>query len=388
MPVRSLPHSNDPTHLLRALLRECTYLPDPASRPILTRSVLSRFREYHPPRDAHETAAKEKKKSKYPPSPERKAKITTAARRALSLLIRANQGDVKPLLKVLLFTYGRQGKRRRELISDLASRPDVARDDEHDVGGGRASWRAPRLDRDVNLEAWPAMPGRLAALIRSQADQELPHLSRTVLKTDKPRIPKHNAWMRPLPKRRVKNLQWDFYSKTLDRVMPPLPEEEWARLRDLANGTQKWDGPVPRRKRPDDDDDDERRTSLLDERIFGAPLDKQRYRLTDSEPHHLTARFMRRLWQKVFTQCPRIRWGGQGKGWEVEWGMNTLNRRRFRTANMDEVMSLFGETEDESTVDHPRSRQYKDDSNDLESSVLNVEPQDGRPRLQPSSSIV
>lgn len=385
MSIRYLPSSNNPIHLLRALLRECTYLPDPASRPILTHYIAARFRDYHSPRNDEEA-----KRSKYPPSPARKSKIITAARRGLSLLIRANQGDVKPLLKVLLFTYGRAGKRRRELISDLAG-PDVSPDDNDEGRRRRPQWRVPDAHRTVDMKDWPARSERLVVLMQSQIEQQLPHLARASLKKDAPQIPTHNAWMRPLPKKRERNLRWRFYSVSLDKVMPPLPEVEWLRLRDLANGTRKWDGPVPRRRSirsPDDGDDDEGGMSLLNEHLFTAPLDKQRYRLTDdNKPHHLTARFMRRLWGRVFIQCPRMIWEGQGKGWRVEWGMDELNSRKIRTANRDE-MALFDDLEDGSTVDRPISQPDEDDSNDGQSSMVDVESADERrPLLRPDDTL-
>lgn len=35
-------------HIFRALLRQCTYLPDPAARQYMHRHIVSRFRDYHP----------------------------------------------------------------------------------------------------------------------------------------------------------------------------------------------------------------------------------------------------------------------------------------------------------------------------------------------------
>ncbi|KAI9793253.1 MAG: hypothetical protein M1816_000674 [Peltula sp. TS41687] len=372
MATRTLPPTNNPIHLLRALLRECTYLPDPASRPLLTRYILSRFHEYHPP--AATSASSKPKKNKYPPSPARQTSILTSARRGLSQLKRANEGDTKPLLKVLLFTYGRLGKRRRELMDELTARP-------YGALAEHGPWRAPPPHRDSNMEAWPEMQGRLAALIASQAAQELPRLERTVLTTAEPQVPRLNAWGRPLPKKRERNLRWEFYADTLDRVMPPLPEEEWARLRDLSNGRLAWEGVVKRRRRVEEEDANGRGGRALTERLFEAPLDKLRYRLVEGDPHRLTGRFMRRLWGKVFMQCPRVRWGGEGKGWEVVWGMDELDSRKVRTVSRDELMNLLGEVEDESTAG-PSTSAQQDESL---STIVQVESQEGSRPLDSST---
>src|SRR3954447_19308555 len=98
-------------HLLRHLLREATYLPDPVAREYIHRHILRRFRDYYqnPLYEGHVE----------PPHNKRLKSVRENARRALSLLIRANMGQYESLQRVLFLAYGRIGRRRHELLSEL-----------------------------------------------------------------------------------------------------------------------------------------------------------------------------------------------------------------------------------------------------------------------------
>lgn len=319
--IEYLPLSNEPLHLLRALLRECTYLPDATSRHVIAKHVLSRFRDYPAPRPGHADPVLTR---------ERRAKIIVDARRGLSLLIRANDGILKPLLRTLLFTYGRIGKPRRELVVDLI-RSDRPTDEK-----GIISLRR-RGQSLKDLTQWPPMPGRLTALMESQASQKPRSLTRPTLRSTSPKIPELNIWLRPLPKKRERNMRYRFYSTSLHRILPPLAEAEWLRLRDLVLGKTAWSGSKPRRKRPILKGTEE---TLLTKEFLSSQLGQRKKIKRDSRPHNITPRAMRRLWGQVFAQCPVMRWdSGEGK-WQIEWGKASYAVERFKERRI-ESGSLF-----------------------------------------------
>ena len=328
-----------PRHLFRALLRQCTYLPDPAARRWLQEYVVLRFRKYcpRPPIPPELTARLGQEAS-------RKLLIKRALK-GLRFLERANDGHPMHLGKILAMTYGRVGKRRRQLVAQLTleNPPIESTTTIHDQG--------------------PVLGNQLKALVTAQMKN--PDKS---LKGDKlclkPRIPEINTWGRPMPLNRVRNLKSEWYAEILDVIMPPLPEEEWNRLRGLASGRISWDGPVPRRKKVSKTGEDIISSNEQNEwRIDGGQIctsrksgDSATYihpvgehddtslpagtpadnpistsesrqhwkeeptRRLKTNPHELTPRFMRRRWAEVFAICPAMTWDSVQNNWIVKWG--------------------------------------------------------------------
>ncbi|MCJ1392615.1 hypothetical protein MMC18_005485 [Xylographa bjoerkii] len=280
-------------HILRALLRECTYLPDPAARTYWHARIVSRFREYCPRKTTLPWWER-------PPGPKRKVKIAYEAQRVtlfhqarklLSILTRANAGHPDPLEKVLAHTYGRAGKRRHELLVAL-EKLDVPSD--QDVVKQLAMSLANKHDSgQIGL-----LPHTVELVVKAQRAQREVRLSRMPMKTLQPDIPKVSSWGRPFPVNRARNVEKKWRAKAMDSVLPPLPQNEWERLRDLASGKLKWGGVVPRRGKD----------LWTPERVNG------------ENPHKLTARYMRRLWVKIFVQCPIIIWDTKAGAWVVHWG--------------------------------------------------------------------
>src|SRR5262249_20872833 len=110
------PFLTNPLHIYRALLRECTYLPDPIARDYLRKHVISSFRAYIPSRPPKPPNAKPNLLT-----PERKTRALRRARHGLYTLQRANVGHTKSLLRVLCLSYGQTGARRHELLKPLLS---------------------------------------------------------------------------------------------------------------------------------------------------------------------------------------------------------------------------------------------------------------------------
>lgn len=351
MPARRVPHPvvDNALHIYRALLRECTYLPDPAARQSVARHTALRFRHRRllDPTDAGKSIAK--------------------ARRALSLLVRANHGQAEVLLKVLQFAYARRGRPRRELVRQLQlpSVLDIPADDA-ELRAVAASTRAPTLDRlrisssvlqghgsspryvaadhtsavraipsraavpkGRSLAGWPPVSDRLNALVHSQRKQRQSATRQAFPKMDL--VVGLNSWGRPMPKVREKNARWKLYRDTLDSVLPPLPEKEWCRLRDLSLGRRRWEGPIARRAREDRYADGSDPT-LLTPGFLQAPLGRQRHLIRfRGRSSKITEKLMQKLWGLIFAECPVMRWDADQGSWQVEWGRLPLKLRPATT---------------------------------------------------------
>lgn len=286
-------------HVFRALLRQCTYLPDPAARQHLHQHVVSRFRDYHPRSTLPFSSRRHKSAALVQ---QRLPSLLRTARKGLVFLCRANDGHMRHLGKILEMTYGRVGRRRHQLLAELKI-PDIPVDQA----------AVEKLSEPGN-QAVPRPSQRLMALVTSQARRRLTHFSRPNTPRLEPEIPEKNSWGRPMPIKRVRNFKRRWYAETLDRIMPPLPEAEWDKLRLQASGQLPWKGPVARRKWAGDPVDDWPR------RLVG---ERPKYYSNGrfSNPHKITSRYMRRLWEKISAQCPLMKRNtARMSGWDVLWG--------------------------------------------------------------------
>lgn len=414
MPALPTTDASGARHLLRALLRECTYLPDPAARIYVHRHVLRRFREYHPPQGKHRDHKDHLENPAF--SPQRIRGALKNAWKGLNFLRRVNEGEVAPLQQLLLLTYGRTGRRRHELmetllIPDAVSESEAVRlwqaevaatldPSETITGIPKAVAEAPRRNGKPHKYEISQRYSRLRALLESQRRYARPvELRRAKLKLTYLEVPLTNIWMRPFPRKRERNMVRKWYASILDKVFPPLPEDEWERLRDLVSGVRKWHG--FKRRRPGVPSHmssydvaklanvggiaGERflslacREHLLPENGSKADMlfrlsttASSRFQPADQwlaegptnpgvlasllqdelETKHLpkklpgrrraqniTSRLMRRLWAKIFSQCPVLRWNEDKQNWVVEWGSWEHLQKAPSTASHD--TSLF-----------------------------------------------
>ena len=284
-------------HVFRALLRQCTYLPDPAARRYMHQHILSRFRDYHPRSTLPFSSRRHKSTAIVH---QRLPSLLRAARKGLVVLRRANDGHIPYLGKILEMTYGRVGKRRHQLLYTLKI-PDAPVDQA----------AIERLSEPGNQDV-PHPSERLMAMVKSQAKRRSSYLSRRNYAEVKLEIPEKNSWGRPMPIKRVRNFKRRWYAETLDRIMPPLPEAEWENLRMRASGQSPWEGPIARRKWVGGPDD-KGQSHVVGEHV--------RINTKHSNPHKITARYMRRLWANIFAQCPVMKPdGARNSAWEVLWG--------------------------------------------------------------------
>ncbi|KAI9833923.1 MAG: hypothetical protein M1819_003432 [Sarea resinae] len=281
------PQRRDPKHLYRHLLREVSYLPDSASRTYFHEYVRSRFRKTaNEPSLPHDHVQGQIQK----------------ARKGLSVLKRANAGALKPFTKVLLHTYGRAGKRRQQMLRQLL-RPDTP-----DIPSDEDELKALR-QRVANGEDL-GLSSKFVAIMRSLHKNPSIQMPRPSIRMTEPRLPELNSWHRPLPQKRKKNLVKAWFATTMDRMMPPLSEEEYNRLRELAYGQRRWEGQPKRRARP--------RAEV------GIAAQDSKFCDRKDGPHNITSRFMRRQWRNIFNMCPLAQWDPAKKKWLIKWGAHDV----------------------------------------------------------------
>jgi hypothetical protein len=282
-------------HLFRALLRAASYLPDEFARTYIHNHIIHRFR----------TASK----------------ITPArlqdARGDLNVLQRASMGEIKPLTKVMHLSYGRTGRRRRELIVALL-RADAKPMQETDPSA------APPVFKEGHTAESPPSPRPVFdTFLQSQSLNHPPDTSRVKIRHLQPQIPKENIWGRPVALKRQRGLRHKWWSETLNKLLPPLPELEWNRLKDLATGVIPFEGPPPRRSTrlsPKRKPREVLELSSLKNPIRHAVRHSLDNRQKTMHQHEINARFMRRIWANVWNLTPKMSYDGESIEWIVTWG--------------------------------------------------------------------
>ena len=313
-------------HLYRALLRESTYLPDPQARTYLWSHIVNRFQE-----------SKNKKVSN---TKERQAQSIQNARQSLGVLQDANNGKVFALRKVLFYSYGRRGKRRHELLRPLVqfgSHDLVSHQDDNSEKLPAPAQEPPASVASILVKQAtsarqhhlfePQLPSKLKALLQSQVSAGPPEYARSRLSPIlfQLKLPEKNRLGRKLPRSRIANIVRDWYGSVLERTLPPLPDNEWYRLRGLISGDIKWEG--PRKRRPCNMTSKPTVTAspelILNQALNLAPDQTRRTSPSDGD-HHLTLRYMKRLWTMVLCTCPLMVWDPQSKSWTVHWGHRSV----------------------------------------------------------------
>ncbi|KAK3903496.1 hypothetical protein C8A05DRAFT_14549 [Staphylotrichum tortipilum] len=325
-PLR-LPKPETPLDFYRHLLREASYLP-PLARPFVDEQIKRRFarsRRNEPPKSLRDL---------------------DQARHDLRMLRAANAGDMMRMQRVLHIAFGRVGRRRRELIASLVARTSPTTPDEASAIAAEhrtADW----------LDTWD-IP-KMRAFARSQVMAGLTSPPRPALSSyqtvEAAIIPAENSWGRPLPPKLHRKKRMTMWKLVVDKCMPPLPEEEWAKLKAIVEGTptEPW---LPPRRRPvaravcvsraatkgaldtwkwqayavrpvaTVDRSANRRNKLLS----GAVDDNTP--TGDPQPlhcHTYTPRFWRRLYGNLWHLTATMKQKGPGaKDWEIVWGKQSF----------------------------------------------------------------
>lgn len=325
-------HRTASRHVLRGILRECTYLPDPFVATWIRQHAMERFRTY------------DYRIFKNRDDPEFKKRLETVrrkSRQALYQLRRANEGDRKMMLKALSMGYGRIGKRRRDLMKPLF--PVELQQDEEEAGQLQMESPEPRnhVSNDAKnkkqsakddavgpvkaqiKEAMDNLPRPLHALLKSQIESSPPAIARRNPRRLGLELPELNSWHKPMPQSRVKNKLKEWYANLLSTVQAPLPDKEWYDLRDLALRKKTGKLPITRRKQLTSP------PSVLEMVVKRGKLPADMFR--KGHAHHVTPRFMQRVWIDVFSQCPLMKYDSSTQKWTVTWGHHALTDHRFET---------------------------------------------------------
>ncbi|KAL3470256.1 hypothetical protein BJX99DRAFT_239791 [Aspergillus californicus] len=277
--------------ILRSLLRECSYLPDPIARAVCHHQVIQRFRRYQEEPTDH-----------LPDQHDRLFKLHRNARAQLSVLRRANEGYTKPLMNVLQIAYGRRGKRRRDLIRRLLAGDAPSNSDDLE-----SILLAPRQFHD----AW-CPPVIVTELLRSQKSNPyvVQLLDHAKIKKLAPDIPEKNSWGRQVPLKRRINIRREWYNRALGTLVPPLPAMDLEILEGLISGALPWKAPKRRSKQHvvplEDSDNEAPRAGMIRKVLTDGPPKQETFEAyLSGRPHNITRRFMSRLWQRISCIVPR-----------------------------------------------------------------------------------
>jgi hypothetical protein len=377
-------------HILRSLLREATYIPDASARHYFRRYIVNRFKAYQPVQNAtasidgravdkYRHRAFQKRKTSI--IIERTRETQRKALKGLSYLRRANQGELPCLRKILLFAYGRMGRRRYELLAELL-KPEVAANGNAKLLSSSQENLAPlhqlfysdkrflsffdapkkKTKDEFTIEISDRYP-RLKTVVKSQVQAGVAigrHLKRPHILT-----PIRNVWERPMPIKRARNNVKRWYAETMTRLLPPLPKDEYDKLRALSVG-EKWiEFAKPRtpavQLRPEHKDEDALSRARIDEGLALDKLSKADRPRGIQRPHHITTRFMRRLYAKVLALSCKLDWNEERKKWFAVWGSMTTKPKSY-TALVDERLFAGVDTRGHLLERPARTTRYRRDN--------------------------
>ncbi|KAF2014254.1 hypothetical protein BU24DRAFT_463059 [Aaosphaeria arxii CBS 175.79] len=342
-PRQYTPSNLKSLHLLRALLRETTYLPDANARSFFHRYIITRFKTYQPRECAVPTNRLGSKYKRRPTSviEARTPDVQRKAHKALNYLRRANTGEPTSLWKVLLFTYGRLGPRRYKLmqkilVEDVPDKEGLLPPLQRMYYSGKGYLQFFDAPMEVKKKANETSKHsisiskrypRLRAVLASQLANEV-SLGPTI-KQGQLITPVNNVWERPMPVRRARNDVKRWYARTMARILPPLPTREWEELEFLAMGIKRWTDFVPRRTYAGKTElsEEERSMKIIQEGLWlerPSKADRPGGRI---HPHALTPRMMKRLYARLFALSCRLAYNEKSKKWVAHWGVKQANKQ-------------------------------------------------------------
>lgn len=340
--------------LFRALLREASYLPDCITRQYFHRHIVYRFRARNPREHGQKDEV-----TKEPESQEKKDEIQQLqetqhreGRKGLHKLNRANNGYENDLSKALILAYGRAGRRCHQLLVPL-TRPTANRNPDNPVLRLKNRSNIPA----ETVDALPALSPIFQALLSSQVHHNPQQKIKTPLRKLDPDIPQRNLWERPMPQKRVVNAVKHWYGSLLRKAFPPLPDAEWDFVKEMATGLTVWAGPVPRRRYcgTEEDEYDYRKSIKIEtaKELAVTPLAVEQRGGMDRHPHHMTPKYMKRHYQRLFRMCPRLDWSDDLNKWRVTWGSKWLSKPPINAktnASMSRVLLGLKDSEQSASI--------------------------------------
>ncbi|KAH7128144.1 hypothetical protein B0J11DRAFT_263563 [Dendryphion nanum] len=375
MPLPSLQQSFSTSqaksiHLLRALLRESSYLPDANARSFFHTYILNRFRAYQPNPKARNTNRIKKKAISNPDA--RLSHVQRTAYKGLNLLRRANNGEPRPLWKVLLMAYGRIGKRRFDLLDNLLQKPGAASTEEtlasaptelaplegmyHSNKAWLKFFDAPkeRLKGKYTISISNRYP-RLKVVLTTQVQNRVAlgrSMKRAFLET-----PINNIWERPMPIKRARNDVRRWYAFTMSRLLPHLPTEEWDTLHAMVIGEKRWKDRVVRRTPAGTNalSEEDHSLAVIDAGIRMDRLTKADMRCGQYDQHRITSHMMRRLYAKILSMSCKLKFDEARNRWEAQWGSFSHLGLSSMVVPVDDAL-FAGVTHKGTLLESPRKR--------------------------------
>ena len=326
-PLR-LPHPQTTLHLYRHLLRESSYLPWLVRKQVDIQ-IKERFRKHQKDDVNHELTKKRIKD----------------AHKELRRMRAANAGDMPRMRRIMLLAFGRTGRRRRQLVKELLA-PEIATTNEELEKHMAETATIMKENRKVDwLDKWDTE--KLGKYARMQASVSLHDVPKPELSAKQINpalfIPKENSWGKPLTPQLYRTKLKKMWKLAADKIMPPLPKEEFEMLGALAQGKirdPKLLLPPPRRPvaQPLDGEIFPPRTwnwqdyAVKPVAIVEKAANRRNKLLTgavdehspvfDPQPlscHKYTMRSWRRLYQSIWQLCSTIE-KGDDKSFKVVWG--------------------------------------------------------------------
>lgn len=344
-------------HLLRACLREATYLPDAVARQYFRQYILRCFKAYQPQQNATASFDVLAVEKHYRRAVRRRHVNIIADRtriqqkkavKGLRYLQRANQGEFSCMRKVLFYAYGRVGRRKHTLTNDLLKPSPIL---DGDALVTPPDYQGPTVLQELYysnkrfltyFDAPEPAPdqkylisisdrfSRLRAVLRSQYQKGL-SINRE-LKSHAFKTPMHNVWMRPMPIKRARNNIRRWYAETMTRLLPPIPTDEWNNIHAILNREKHVS--LTRRRTPaktrvfgNEPNQTQGQPELA--LIESLKLDKlSKAEKADraagmSRPANITPTFMRRLYFNLLHLCCKAEYDMERHQWIVVWGDST-----------------------------------------------------------------
>ncbi|KAF1968082.1 hypothetical protein BU23DRAFT_269498 [Bimuria novae-zelandiae CBS 107.79] len=325
-------------HLLRALLREASYLPDANARQYFRRYIVNRFRAYQPAQNASSSLhakAVEKHRHRFGKRrhisviEQRTQLMQRKARKGLNYLRLANLGHYRCLRKILYFTYGRIGTRKYVLLDHLLRPDDPTAVQEpsplqklyYSNERFLSFFDAPKKSKSDSYSIHISdRYSRLRTAIKAQHHKEVAlnrELKRSYLLT-----PINNIWERPMPIKRARNNVRRWYAETMTRLLPPLPTEEFEFVKAMAEGTKrpsfvKRRSPAIELRPVEEVPEVEQFTKLVQDALALEKPSRFDARADTLRPNR---RLMRRLYTDLLGFCSKLEWNESFKKWESVWG--------------------------------------------------------------------
>jgi len=189
--------------------------------------------------------------------------------------------------------------------------------------------------------------------------------------------PKENIWGRSTAKKLLASKKARWWTQAFHRLLPPIPESEWNRLRDLAMNKMPLEKAPPRRSRPRGkiiEKDYSKIFAYLKDPIVMEQRERKEIKFDRSQGLTLKAdnkagdelsqrqlkRSLRRLYGSVWSCTPTMSQDEVTKEWNIKWGGGrTITHTGAITTPSVRDVELFEGLEDVPRRDIPPTEEEK-----------------------------